>query len=538
MAEYDYLFKTIVLGDGGAGKTALTVRFSQGYFQESYKLTVGVDFSVKLIELQKPNGTSTKVKLQIWDTGGQERFSFVRPLYYRGAMGALLLFDVTNRESFDHLPNWIEELEANADPVPMVLVGNKIDLPRDVTAQEAIEFARQFNIKYYYETSAKTGEEVGDCFGGLAYEMIGLGLPDNQWPKVMRDLGLAPGSAPAPVAAQPAPAPVSVPQIQPVPSPGPAASPDFDFGMADEYGDYSEPSAPAPQPLPTPQPVPVAQPVPSVQPVPRSQPVPVAQPVPKPQPVPVAQPVPKVQPLPRVQSIPVAQPVPKPQPVPVAKPVPVAQPVKERPQAISLFQESSSAQPFDVTGESLPIEMPDIPVTPAPQPTTKRVAKPLSGAGAALPIPVKKEGPTLFSSGAAPAAEKPVPATTASSGPILFGQAISSTPASSTPVTDVPKNSPLFYLSQGLAAKGKAKAETKSSGFIPFSSGFTAAGSGGGASKPSAINIFMQTPAPVPGGKKEKKKKKKEMTTVICPGCGYVLPARFKFCNKCGMKIT
>ncbi len=103
MEEYDYLFKVIVLGDGGAGKTALTVRFAQGYFQESYKMTVGVDFSVKLIQVG-----DKRTKLQVWDTGGQERFSFVRPLYYKGAMGALLVFDVSNRESFDHLTNWME----------------------------------------------------------------------------------------------------------------------------------------------------------------------------------------------------------------------------------------------------------------------------------------------------------------------------------------------------------------------------------------------------------------------------------------------
>ncbi|MHA1999912.1 MAG: GTP-binding protein, partial [Promethearchaeota archaeon] len=132
LEEYDFLFKVIVLGDGGAGKTALTVRFAQGYFQDSYKMTVGVDFSVKLIQVGE-----RKVKLQTWDTGGQERFSFVRPLYYRGAMGALLVFDVSNRESFEHLPNWIEELTSNADPVPFVLVGNKVDLPREVSSEEA-----------------------------------------------------------------------------------------------------------------------------------------------------------------------------------------------------------------------------------------------------------------------------------------------------------------------------------------------------------------------------------------------------------------
>ena len=131
--EYDYLFKCICVGDGGCGKTALVVRFSQGFFQEQYKLTIGVEFAVKTIELVN----TKKVKLQIWDTGGQERFQYVRPMYYRGAMGAIILFDLSNRESFEHLPKWIEEVSTNVGDLPMLIVGNKSDLVNECKVTRA-----------------------------------------------------------------------------------------------------------------------------------------------------------------------------------------------------------------------------------------------------------------------------------------------------------------------------------------------------------------------------------------------------------------
>lgn len=174
--EYDYLFKCICVGDGGCGKTALVVRFSQGFFQEQYKLTIGVEFAVKTIELVN----TKKVKLQIWDTGGQERFQYVRPMYYRGAMGAIILFDLSNRESFEHLPKWIEEVSSNVGDLPMLIVGNKSDLvnERKVTRAEAENFTREFK-SYYIESSAKNGTGVGDVFAILSYLMIGLDVPNE-----------------------------------------------------------------------------------------------------------------------------------------------------------------------------------------------------------------------------------------------------------------------------------------------------------------------------------------------------------------------
>jgi len=178
--EYDYLFKSIVVGDGGVGKTALTLRFSKGFFTEDYKMTIGVDFHVKTIGIDTLDGP-IRCKLQLWDTGGQERFSSIRPMYYRGSLGVVLVFDLTNSASFEHLPQWIEEVRANIKAeIPLLLVGNKSDLvdQRVVSIQEINNFTRDFNL-YYMETSAKTGEGVGDCFYILACLMIGSGVPEQ-----------------------------------------------------------------------------------------------------------------------------------------------------------------------------------------------------------------------------------------------------------------------------------------------------------------------------------------------------------------------
>ena len=172
--EYDYLFKTIVVGDGGVGKTALTTRFSRGFFGEEDGITIGVDFYVKKISINSNEGP-IRSKLQIWDTGGQERFSPIRPMFYRNSLGALLIFDLTNSSSFAHLPYWIKEVRSNVKTeIPILLVGNKCDLvnQRAVSLDEINSFTKDFNL-YYVETSAKTGESVGYCFYALTSLMIG-----------------------------------------------------------------------------------------------------------------------------------------------------------------------------------------------------------------------------------------------------------------------------------------------------------------------------------------------------------------------------
>ncbi|MHA1123607.1 MAG: Rab family GTPase [Candidatus Heimdallarchaeota archaeon] len=172
-SSFDFLFKTIVVGDGAVGKTAITFRYAVGKFQENYKMTIGVDFTVKR---EKVN--DKEVKVQVWDTGGQEKFSKIRPLYYRGALGGLVVFDVTSRESFEHLDGWMEEIQTNCTKIPIIIVGNKIDLKnRKITKEEARKYAakisKQMGYKIpYLETSAKTGETIKKVFRKLIESMV------------------------------------------------------------------------------------------------------------------------------------------------------------------------------------------------------------------------------------------------------------------------------------------------------------------------------------------------------------------------------
>ncbi|MBA7485642.1 hypothetical protein ES707_21191 [subsurface metagenome] len=215
--EYDYLFKSIVVGDGGVGKTALTLRFSKGFFTEDYKMTIGVDFHVKTIAIETVEGV-IKCKLQLWDTGGQERFSSIRPMYYRGSLGTVLVFDLTNSASFEHLPQWIEEVRSNIKTdIPILLVGNKSDLidQRAVSIEEISNFTRDFNL-YYMETSAKTGDGVGDCFYILACLMIGQGVPEQF---IANATVFTPGDIPSPPPSETPSEPTDAYLAPPVPEP-------------------------------------------------------------------------------------------------------------------------------------------------------------------------------------------------------------------------------------------------------------------------------------------------------------------------------
>jgi len=173
-SSFDYLFKTIVVGDGAVGKTAITFRYAHDKFQENYKMTIGVDFTIKLIDFE-----NKVIKCQIWDTGGQERFSKIRPLYYRGALGGLIVYDVTQRESFENLKKWLEEVKKNCRNIPLIIVGNKIDLKedREVTKREGKAYAKKLSEELereipYLETSAKTGETIKQVFNELVTMMV------------------------------------------------------------------------------------------------------------------------------------------------------------------------------------------------------------------------------------------------------------------------------------------------------------------------------------------------------------------------------
>ena len=134
-------------------------------------MTIGVDFSIKTITVPT-NGESRRVKLQIWDTGGQERFSYVRPLYYKGAVGGLIVFDLTNRKSYENLDRWFSEIANNCVSIPLMLVGNKADLPdREVAQSEIQAIANNHNITYY-ESSAKSGQSVNTIFEQLSTNLV------------------------------------------------------------------------------------------------------------------------------------------------------------------------------------------------------------------------------------------------------------------------------------------------------------------------------------------------------------------------------
>lgn len=166
--EYDYLFKLLLIGDSGVGKSCLLLRFADDTYTESYISTIGVDFKIRTIELE-----GKTIKLQIWDTAGQERFRTITSSYYRGAHGIIVAYDVTDQESFNNVKQWLQEIDRYAcENVNKLLVGNKSDLTtkKVVDYTTAKEFADQLNIPFL-ETSAKNATNVEQAFMTMAAEI-------------------------------------------------------------------------------------------------------------------------------------------------------------------------------------------------------------------------------------------------------------------------------------------------------------------------------------------------------------------------------
>ncbi|MHA1987151.1 MAG: Rab family GTPase [Promethearchaeota archaeon] len=161
MTDYDYTFKLMMLGDASVGKTSLTLRYISGYFMEDLKLTIGVDFYSKTTLFNEK-----KVKLQMWDFGGEERFRFLLSQYCKGANGAFFLYDITNVRSIDHLPDWTQIVRENAGDIPIMLIGSKKDLDefRTISREDGILAARKYNLTSFIELSSKTGENVERAF--------------------------------------------------------------------------------------------------------------------------------------------------------------------------------------------------------------------------------------------------------------------------------------------------------------------------------------------------------------------------------------
>ncbi|RFU32643.1 hypothetical protein B7463_g3690, partial [Scytalidium lignicola] len=206
--SWDFIAKLVCIGDSGTGKSSLTIRLCEGRFSPHHDVTIGVEFGSRIVPVGPPNTKSPKressnpsdpalkdepvgglpeppraeppvqqkhMKLSLWDTAGQETYKSVTRSYFRGASGALLVFDITRRATFDHVIDWLNDLRQIAEPdIVVILVGNKSDLTstedgkREVTKEEAQEWAKKNGVFEYVETSAKSGEGVEKAFGRVA----------------------------------------------------------------------------------------------------------------------------------------------------------------------------------------------------------------------------------------------------------------------------------------------------------------------------------------------------------------------------------
>ena len=166
--DCDYLFRYIIVGDVNVGKSCIMLRFSSNEFREEHELTIGVEFAIKFYEIKNKN-----IKIQIWDTAGEEAFQSITKNYYKNAIGALLVYDITKKSSFDHLKNWLDNIRENSSRnIKIILIGNKTDLEdkREVTFQEGEEFAKN-NGLFFLETSAKNFININESFNKLTEEI-------------------------------------------------------------------------------------------------------------------------------------------------------------------------------------------------------------------------------------------------------------------------------------------------------------------------------------------------------------------------------
>ena len=167
MNEYDCLFKLLIIGDSGVGKSSVLSQYVDQTFINSHISTIGVDFKITNVNI------GDKIaKLQIWDTAGQERFRTITTNYYRGAHGIILVYDVTNRESFDNIVNWVDNIERYSKNPRLILIGNKTDLPnkRVVSYEEALDYSNSLGLSFL-ETSAKNNLNIEDIFTKLVHDI-------------------------------------------------------------------------------------------------------------------------------------------------------------------------------------------------------------------------------------------------------------------------------------------------------------------------------------------------------------------------------
>ena len=162
--SYDYTFKIMLLGEPGVEKTTLAQKYCLDIFNPSEKLSIGIDFYVKTIELD-----GKTIKLQIWDVGGEERFRFLLSTYCLGASAAMIIYDITNSKTLDQITEWTKIVREKASDIPIMLIGNNIDSEEfsELKREEGIEIAKKYNLSSYCEISTKTGQNVEKSFESL-----------------------------------------------------------------------------------------------------------------------------------------------------------------------------------------------------------------------------------------------------------------------------------------------------------------------------------------------------------------------------------
>lgn len=166
---FDYLFKIVLIGDAGVGKTCVVQRFKSGTYVEKHGSTIGVDFTMKTLQID-----GKLIKLQIWDTAGQERFRTITQSYYRSANGVIIAYDITKKGSFESVPRWIEDVKRYAGPnIVQCIIGNKKDMEhlREVNLSEAKAFAQHHGMVDAIETSAKENTNIEELFMEIAKEL-------------------------------------------------------------------------------------------------------------------------------------------------------------------------------------------------------------------------------------------------------------------------------------------------------------------------------------------------------------------------------
>ncbi|XP_029189134.2 uncharacterized protein [Acropora muricata] len=166
--DYELTYKILILGDSGVGKTCLIFRFIEDIFSDSYISTIGIDCRSRTVDLD-----GKRVRLQIWDTAGQERFRTLTSAYFRGAMGIVLVYDITTEDSFKNITQWLQNIDENASRnVCKILVGNKLDCEdeREIAKFRGLSMSENAELEFF-ETSARTGEGVSEAFMAVARQI-------------------------------------------------------------------------------------------------------------------------------------------------------------------------------------------------------------------------------------------------------------------------------------------------------------------------------------------------------------------------------